>query len=107
MKFWTILLATLVADVIGMTFARKFALSHDRVFAVLAVLSFAIVGICMIQLLQLRGIALANALWAGASAFATLLIGVFYFREQISAPQVFGIFAILIGIFLIEFFSKN
>ncbi|MDH3324634.1 MAG: SMR family transporter [Candidatus Peregrinibacteria bacterium] len=100
--FWIYLTATLVFDVVGMTFAKKYVLYNQNYFFVLALLSFLAVGFFMIQMLRFEGIAIANAIWAGMTVTATLLIGILYFKEQVSLLQIIGIMTVLVGIVMVE-----
>ena len=103
--FWIYLVVTLLFDLLSMTFARKYVLTDEKHFFVLALFGFLMVGLFMVQMLRFEGIAVANAIWGGFVVLATLLIGIFYFREQISLLQIIGVLTVVLGIVLIEWKS--
>lgn len=102
MKFWIFLIITLLLDVIGMSFAKQFVNTDKWWWLILAVLCFGGLIIAFTEMLRLESLAFTNAIWAGFTALATVLVGWIIFGEKLSTLQLGGIILIVGGVILLE-----
>ena len=102
MKFWLFLSVTLVLDILGMSFAKQYTLSDKWWWLALAIACFGALIIAFVQMLRLESLAFTNAIWAGFTALATVLIGWLIFGEKLSSVQLIGIVLIVGGVILLE-----
>lgn len=50
---------------------------------------------------------LAYAVWGGLGIVLTALVSVFVFKQQLDVPALIGIALIVLGVFVLNFFSKT
>lgn len=50
---------------------------------------------------------IAYAIWAGLGIVLTALVSVFFFKQKLDFPALLGIAIIIIGVFVINIFSKS
>ena len=66
------------------------------------VLAFYFLSLC----LKTIPLSIAYAIWSGVGIVLTVLISVFIFKQKIDFPALIGIVFILIGVLIINYFSK-
>ena len=49
----------------------------------------------------------AYAIWAGLGIVLTALVSVFFFRQKLDFPAILGVVMIVIGVLVINLFSKS
>lgn len=104
--FWGWLAITLVFDLVGMTLGKKFTTTQEGLYLLGAILSFAVMGYTMTQMLAFKELAIANVLWAVSISAILIFVGVFYFQEKLSWLQLVGITLCVAGVVLIQWPSK-
>ena len=104
--FWLYLGIVLVFDLAGVSLAKKYAMTHEWPFLVIAMTCFVFVIWFLTKMFEYRNFSIGNAVWYGTAMIIVPLIGVFYFGDKLSPLQWIGIFAILLGILLIEWPTK-
>ena len=102
MKFWLFLSITLVLDILGMSFAKQYTITDKWWWLTLAIACFGALIIAFVQMLRLESLAFTNAIWAGFTALATVLIGWLIFGEKLSPIQLMGVILIVGGVILLE-----
>ncbi len=102
MKFWIFLSITLVLDLVGISFAKQYVVSNKWWWLALAITFFGTMVIALVQMLRIESLAFTNAIWAGFTAIATVLIGWIIFGEKLSSLQLLGIVLIVGGVVLLE-----
>ncbi len=102
-----LLMLAILTEVIGTT-ALKFVQGFTKLVPSLIVvagygLSFYLFAIA------LKSIPLgsAYAIWSGVGTAATILISIYLLREKLDVPMLIGVALIVIGVFVISFFSKS
>ncbi|MDO4880888.1 MAG: multidrug efflux SMR transporter [Capnocytophaga sp.] len=58
------------------------------------------------QALKVLPLGIAYAIWGGVGIILTTLVGVFIFKQKIDLPAVLGIACIVLGVVIINAFSK-
>lgn len=61
---------------------------------------------CMSLSLREIPVGVVYAIWSGAGIVLISMIGYFFFKEKLDAPALLGISLILIGVMVINFWSK-
>jgi multidrug transporter EmrE-like cation transporter len=72
-----------------------------------AVFFYALVAYCIFLAYDYKGVGMVNTLWSGMSILFMLIVGVLIFEERISAIEGFGVFLIIIGIVLINWYRED
>lgn len=83
------------AAVISMKLSEGFT---NRVAAGVAILTYLLSFIFLTLALKYMPVGLANALWAGASTVLVAILGIFIFKEQLTAVQLIFLFLIVVGL---------
>ena len=52
-------------------------------------------------------IAIVYATWSGLGIFTIAILGYVFFKQSLSWPEILGLFLIIIGVILINLFSKK
>ena len=52
-------------------------------------------------------IAVVYATWSGLGIFTIAILGYVFFKQSLSWPEILGLFLIIIGVILINLFSKK
>jgi len=66
------------------------------------VIAFYFLSLC----LKTIPLSIAYAIWAGVGIVLTVLISILIFKQKIDLPAIIGILFILIGVLIINYFSK-
>ncbi|UYW00488.1 multidrug efflux SMR transporter [Flavobacterium agricola] len=66
------------------------------------VIAFYFLSLC----LKTIPLSIAYAIWSGVGIVLTVLISVYIFKQKIDLPAIIGIVFILIGVIIINYFSK-
>jgi small multidrug resistance pump len=100
------LLLTIISEtvaIIFMKFSKGFAYKIEAAIAVSAyILSF----VFLTYALKYMPVAIANAVWAGASTVLVAILGVLIFKEQLTVSQLVFLSLIVIGLVGLNF-SKS
>lgn len=56
--------------------------------------------------MQSMPMGIAYALWAAFGIIFVVLVGVFYYKESIDLPAIIGLLLIIVGIVIINVYSK-
>ena len=97
----------IAAEIVGTTALKA---SNEFTRLIPTIVAFAGYGISLFFLaLVLRTIpvGIAYAIWAGVGIAAISLIGVFFFKQPIDFPAIFGIAMIASGVVIINVFSQT
>lgn len=102
MKFYLLLTAILMFDLIGMSLAKIWSIKSTPIYLILTTISFGIAAIFMAFSFKYQGAAITNILWVALSAIGMTVIGYFAFHENITTLQFVGIAIIIIGLITIQ-----
>ena len=102
-----LLLLAILTEVIG-TAAFKYSVGFTKLVPSLVVaagygISFYLFAIA------LKSIPLgpAYAIWSGVGTAGTMLISLYLLHEKVDLPSIIGVVLILLGVFVMSFFSKS
>lgn len=89
-------------DLFGVLAAKYWSITKNPWLLLVTSLLFAGAGFFFARSLRFEGVAIVNIVWITISVVLVTLIGYFFFKEQITPRQLAGIFAILIGLVLVN-----
>ena len=96
----------IIFEVVGSSFIKTCE-GFTKVIPSLVVIIAYIVAFYFLSLcLKTIPLSIAYSIWAGVGIVLTVLISVFIFKQNIDLPAIIGIFFILIGVLIINYFSK-
>lgn len=52
-------------------------------------------------------VGVAYAIWSGAGTVLIALVALFWYRQQLDLPAIFGMTLIVVGVLIIQLFSKT
>jgi len=88
---------TLVANIIG----KEWSLRHAPVLFVLSVLTYFFGSILFLLALKFGGVGVLNAISALLPIVATAVVGIFWYKEIVTTPQMVGLAFGIAAIFLL------
>ena len=107
MKSYLLLFAAIVMETFA-TSCLKQSGQFTRLWpSVLTVLGYAGSFYCLSHVLKTMPVGIAYAVWSAVGIVLVSLIGRFVFRQHLDAPAVIGIALIIVGVVVINLFSKS
>ena len=107
MKFWTILIVAIIAEVIGTTaLARSDGFTRlvpSLVTAVAYMVSFYLLSLT----LRTLPIGIAYAIWSGVGIVLISAVGWLLYGQRLDAPAVLGLGLIVAGVLVVNLFSRS
>ena len=105
MGYWYLGLAILF-EVVGSSFIKSSngftKLLPSIIVLVTYIVAFYFLSLCV----KTVPLSIAYAIWAGVGIILTVLVSVFVFKQTIDFPAILGIVFIIIGVVIINYFSK-
>ncbi|MFC7513721.1 DMT family transporter [Herbaspirillum sp. GCM10030257] len=103
---WIMLALAIVAEVVA-TSSMKLSSGFTRFWPSLAtVCGYAISLYLLSQILRTLEVGIVYAIWSGVGLASVALIGVIWFGETVTAIKLIGLFAILVGVVLLNLAAK-
>lgn len=96
----------IVFEVLGSSFIKACEGFTKIVPSIVVVVAYVIAFYFLSLCLKSIPLSIAYAIWAGVGIVLTVLISIFIFKQNIDLPAIIGIFFILIGVLIINYFSK-
>lgn len=96
----------IVFEVLGSSFIKACEGFTKIVPSIVVVVAYVIAFYFLSLCLKTIPLSIAYAIWAGVGIVLTVLISIFIFKQNIDLPAIIGIFFILIGVLIINYFSK-
>lgn len=96
----------IVFEVLGSSFIKACEGFTKIVPSIVVVVAYVIAFYFLSLCLKTIPLSIAYAIWAGIGIVLTVLISIFIFKQNIDLPAIIGIFFILIGVLIINYFSK-
>lgn len=101
------LIAAVVAETIGTTALQASQQFTRLAPSVLVIVAYAISFYLLSLTLRYMPVGIMYAIWSGLGIILIALIGWLVFAQKLDLPAVFGMSLILIGIVIIQVFSKT
>ncbi|MCE5207511.1 MAG: multidrug efflux SMR transporter [Chloroflexi bacterium] len=102
-----LLLLAILTEVIG-TAALKYSVGFTKLVPSLVVVAGYGISFYLFAI-ALKSIPLgpAYAIWSGVGTAGTMLISLYLLHEKVDLPLIIGVVLILLGVFVMSFFSKS
>lgn len=97
----------IIFEVIGSGFMNKSEGFSKLTPTTVCILSYVVCFIFLSQALKYIPLGVAYAIWAGAGLILTALVSVFIFKQSLDLPAIIGIACILVGVVILNGFSKS
>ena len=97
--------ATVMAaiDIVSLALVKQYSLGKTSILAmIVAVCIYALQPILFAYGLQFEGMAVLNLLWNVISSVTVTLVGLWYFKEKLTAAKTVGAILSVIAIFLLS-----
>ncbi len=104
---WLYLFIAIIAEVIG-TSALKSTEGFTRLIpSIVVVTSYSLSFFFLSLTLKTLNIGVAYAIWSGLGITLILIIGHYFFKQPVDTAGLIGIILIIIGVAVINLFSKS
>tara|TARA_B110000967_G_scaffold156457_1_gene161448 strand:- start:325 stop:657 length:333 start_codon:yes stop_codon:yes gene_type:complete len=106
MKSWLLLLLAVVCEVVG-TSAIKYSNGFTKIVpSIVVFIGFGVAFYILSITLKVIPIGMAYAVWSGLGIVLISIIGHFVFQQRLDAPAFVGMSFILVGVIIMQIFSK-
>lgn len=105
-KYLFLALAILL-EVVGSAFLTASYGFSKRIPSVMAVVAYVLCFYFLSLSLKELPLGIVYALWAGIGMILTALVSVFIFKQPLDFAAFLGIAFIVLGVFIIQYFSKS
>lgn len=103
---WILLTLAIIAEVLGATMLKVSEGFTKLLPSTVCIISYGLSFYLFALALKELSIGSAYATWAGVGLVLTVVVGIIFFNEKIDLIGIIGVSFILIGILLINVFSK-
>ena len=107
MNHYIYLAAAIIMETIGTSFLKKSEQFTKITPTVIFIISMATSFYMLSQALKGIPIGIAYAIWSAAGIIVISSIGYFVFKQSLDLPAIIGIGFIIIGVIIINLFSKS
>lgn len=107
MRDWLYLFGAILSEVAGTTALRLTDGFHKPIPSLIVVVGYGASFFLLSQILKSFPVGLAYAIWSGVGIVLIGIIGWKWFGQALDKPAIFGMALILIGILIINLFSKS
>lgn len=97
------LFLTIISETAAIIFMKLSKGFEHKTEAAIAILAYILSFVFLTYTLKYMPVAIANAVWAGASTLLVAVLGILIFKEQLSVSQVIFLSLILIGLVGLNF----
>jgi multidrug transporter EmrE-like cation transporter len=102
MKLYLYIIILSIIDVAAIFSAKQWQVSEKIYWLLVSFVLFGSMSVFFGMSLRQTASGVANAMWAAISAITIMILGYFFFKENITLWQIVGIFTIICGLILIE-----
>jgi small multidrug resistance pump len=97
----------IIFEVIGSSFMKASDGFTKLLYTIVVAVAYLVCFYFLSLSLKTIPLGTAYAIWGGLGIVLTTLVSVFAFKQSIDFPAIAGIVLIVIGVFVINFFSKT
>ncbi|SDM42755.1 small multidrug resistance pump [Catalinimonas alkaloidigena] len=106
MKPYLFLLLAIAFEIMGTTYLKKSEGFSQWGASVVTVISYLFSFYFLSLTLKVVPIGVAYAIWSGVGIIAITLLGIVFFKQKPDLPAIIGIGLIMLGVVIINLFSK-
>ncbi|MFV0366316.1 MAG: DMT family transporter [Mangrovibacterium sp.] len=107
MKHYLFLAAAIICETIGTTFLKKTEQFSKPIPTLIFIVAMAASFYLLTFSLRGLSIGIAYAIWSAVGIVLISLIGYFVFKQTLDFPAILGMVFIVIGVVIINLFSKS
>ena len=107
MKNYLFLLAAIIVEVIGTSVLKKTDQFSKPIPTVVFIVSLATSFYLLSHALKGIPIGIAYAIWSAFGIVLISMVGYFVYKQSLDLPAIIGIIFIIIGVLIINLFSKS
>jgi small multidrug resistance pump len=104
---WLTLAIAIIAEVIGTSALRASEGFTKVVPSILVVAGYSVAFYFLSLTLKNIPVGIAYAIWSGVGTVLITIVGVVVFNQRLDVPAIVGLSLILIGVLVINLFSKS
>lgn len=104
---WLTLAIAIIAEVIGTSALRASEGFTKLVPSILVVAGYSVAFYFLSLTLKNIPVGIAYALWSGVGTVLITIVGVVVFNQRLDVPAIVGLSLILIGVLVINLYSKS
>ncbi|MFN4768893.1 MAG: DMT family transporter [Candidatus Kapaibacterium sp.] len=104
---WLTLAIAIIAEVVGTSALRASEGFTKVVPSILVVAGYSVAFYFLSLTLKNIPVGIAYAIWSGVGTVLITIVGVVVFNQRLDVPAIVGLSLILIGVLVINLFSKS
>ena len=104
---WIYLLIAIIGEMVATSFLKESTGFTKLVPSVITVLGYGVTFYFLSLALKQIPIGVAYALWAGVGILLVAIVGYFRFHQKLDTPAVVGMALIVLGVVIMQAFSKT
>ncbi|MNY34484.1 Quaternary ammonium compound-resistance protein QacC [compost metagenome] len=97
----------IIFEVVGSSFMKASEGFTKWLPSIVVVVAYLICFYFLSLALKTIPLGVAYAIWAGLGIVLTAMVSVFIFKQKLDSPAIIGILFIVIGVVIMNFFSKT
>jgi len=101
-KFYLLIAVIVFFDLLAVLAGKIYSITDKPIYIALTALGFGLAGVFFALSLKYEEVAIVNVIWIALSIILVAMMGLFIFKEHISALQYFAMGLILFGVVLIN-----
>lgn len=107
MKAFVFLFFAIVAEIIATTALKASNQFSKPIPTIITIVGYATAFYLLSFSLKTIPMGISYAIWSGAGIVIISLIGYFVFKQQLDLPAIIGLVFIVVGVIIINVFSKS
>ncbi|KFC22881.1 DMT family transporter [Chryseobacterium sp. FH1] len=97
----------IIFEVVGSSFMKASEGFTKWLPSIVVIVAYLICFYFLSLALKTIPLGVAYAIWAGLGIVLTAMVSVFIFKQKLDSPAIIGILLIVIGVVIMNFFSKT
>ncbi|MGP1560830.1 MAG: DMT family transporter [Helicobacteraceae bacterium] len=106
MKYWLLLGVCIVLETVATSFLKLSEGFSKPVWGVVSILMFSVIFYVLSLIFKHIPVGIAYAVWSGLGIVLIALVSVIFLGQSIDKPGILGIALIVLGVIVINLFSK-
>lgn len=106
MKGTLYLLIAIAFEIVATTYLKKSEEFTKLVPSIITVVGYGVAFYCLSLSLRTIPVGIAYAIWSGVGIVLITLVGILVFKQTPDLPAIIGLLFIIIGVAIINIFSK-
>lgn len=95
----------LISETAAITFLKEFSLNPVWYYFLIGMVFYTMVAFFLTKSFNYEGMGIVNTLWSAFSVLLVVLVGYFYFNEQVNLAQIGGMSSVVTGITILRLYG--